>query len=210
MGRYLQGKDGKMAGSIGDGKDKVPTAAPMKAQPKPVTEDPNAASRVAAYYEALKAPRSTAPAGRVTLVNTDGVVEEYDAGDLDSASHFLTNGNCHSVAAALHRVTGYPIVLFYSDGFDIDEDDEEDQEHIRHVGVLTPDGYLLDGDGAMKLTTVMARCGWDSEVIAGGIEELEERIKVDTIQHEREWSELDPDNVASFAGPILGEYYSRR
>lgn len=44
MAKYVQGKDGKFAGSIGDGKNKVPTTPPVKPTPStagPVSQRPH-------------------------------------------------------------------------------------------------------------------------------------------------------------------------
>jgi hypothetical protein len=206
MGRYLQGADGRMVGSIGDGKDKTPVAIPAPAQPRTGPQDAAAADRVAAYYEALKNPKP--PTGLVALENTSGQIQEFEPGVLTHrVAFFLTSGNCHSFAAALHEETGYPIVIFYSDGtLEDDQDEDDESDHIRHVGVLTPDGYLLDGDGAMKLTTVMERCGWESQVLVGGVGELSETLEIDSIRHGRDWQPLDPEKVASFVSPILETY----
>jgi hypothetical protein len=59
MGKHIQGPDGKMKGSIGSGKTKVPTAAAAKSkvtkprQPKP---EPAYAEMLSAYQAAAESP----------------------------------------------------------------------------------------------------------------------------------------------------------
>jgi hypothetical protein len=182
MGTHIRGRDGKFAGSIGDGKTRLPTAAP--------------------YTLALPAQPS---ADRVILLDSDGHERTVTVGNLDSARRVLTAGQCHSFAAALHYATGFPIVGF-TGGHYIDEDD--DDGHMSHFAVLSPDGYVIDGDGVVALETLVARTGWAIEEI-GDTTHLREALGWDTQQYDRVWAPLNPLAVSSFTAPAILLYESR-
>ena len=68
MTKYIQGKDGKMAGSIGDGKTNIPTAPPPLPQAASTPE--TCSNTVDAIYEAFQA-RQANPAGYCIRCESD-------------------------------------------------------------------------------------------------------------------------------------------
>lgn len=159
----------------------------------------------------LAAARRALPHRTVELKDFMGNTKAVQAGDLDSAEWFLVGGNCHSLAAALHQVTGYPIVAFYKgDNYPVDDDEDEYAgDTVDHFAVLTPDGYVLDGTGAMKLDVVEGRTGWSSYEV-GGIPDMADIIDVEEDEMERSWQPVNTDLVASFVAPVLARYRQAR
>lgn len=134
----------------------------------------------------------------VTLVDFNGTRRDIALGDLPSASWFLVAGNCHSFAAALHDKTGLPIVAFYTSSSDEDE-------HIAHFAVITPEGLVIDGDGVMPVALIEARTGWEHQVLDGGISEMIELISYEQDFQGRHWQRLRPELVESFVYGALAK-----
>lgn len=63
----------------------------------------------------------------------------------------FTQGDCHVFAAALHRLTGWPIHAFDDYG-----------EPILHAFVMTPDGQAADVMGIRPLQDLLEYWTWDT------------------------------------------------
>lgn len=185
MAKYVRANDGTFAGSIGDGKTRVPKAAP-------------------------KVPLAAKPKETVHLIDAQGQSADIAVGDLNAASRFLTGGNCHSFAAALHAKTSFPIVAFYRDSRIAWEDDEDEDEgdHVHHFAVLSPDGYIIDGEGTQTLHRVLAACLWEHEEI-GSIQSMQEVIAYEKANLARTWQPMNPLIVDSFVAPALQTFENR-
>lgn len=187
------------AGRFAPGPVTVPTPAPTRTRHPEIT--PAAAPSIAEHYQAYRTRAVPEP---VTLLDADGQPHTVTPGDLDTARHVLTAGQCHNLAAALHQETGWPIVAFFRD---FDTDDDETEDNVKHYGVLTPDGYLLDGDGAIPLQDFQDLTGLtETEQLPAGLDELTQHINWDTTTYDRTWHPLNPDAVRSFVAPVLQAY----
>jgi hypothetical protein len=84
---------------------------------------------------------------------------ELEPGVLDEGARVtFTNGHCHSLALAIHRLTGWAIC-----GADYATDDFEGYEHVpNHVFIQRPDGEYLDVTGVFDPGE---QWGWDVEEI---------------------------------------------
>jgi hypothetical protein len=199
---------GKGTGStfINLGKDSAREGiTPPGVPPTQYTSAETPVTNIDTLYEAFK---TTTEPSQVTLRDYTGRTATLPAGDLTAAAPFLTGGNCHSLAAALHEATGYPIIGFIQgDNYPYDEDDDEyEDETIKHFAVLTPDGYVLDGDGAMPLKIVEERTLWESFPVSGHIEGMKTLIQEEEQTMERTWQTLNPALVTSYIEPILNKY----
>jgi hypothetical protein len=146
MPRYIKRKNGKMAGSIGDGKSQVPTASTiytLENSPEPH------GSRIADVFKRyLAAHPSPAP---ITLIDTWDNEVTITAGQLDDdAIYIFTNGHCHSFALAAHEATGLPMMgLQPVVDPDADPDDlwDPNMKYVNHIVLhLDPETYL-DAEG---------------------------------------------------------------
>ena len=63
--------------------------------------------------------------------------------------HTFSAGQCHSLAFALNKLTGWPLVLL--------SQDEDDPRQWEHCVVQAPDGRFVDIDGAWEL----GESSWD-------------------------------------------------
>jgi hypothetical protein len=141
----------------------------------------------------------------VTLRDANGLTCEVAAGDLDAASHFLTAGQCHSFAVALAEKTGWPIVEFWA------YEDEDDEGHVAHFAVLSPDATILDGDPPLPLHVVEGRTGWEHRILGSwnpaqpGPSPRDRVLAI--VESERAcgrvWQPLDTDLVSSFVDPAV-------
>ena len=141
----------------------------------------------------------------ITLPVVGGRSKTVASGDLKSASYALTNGNCHSLAVALHLATGFPIVAFFPNENDTDEDDEDYSERVQHFAVLSPEDIVLDGDGAQPLDEVLDRTLWEANE-GWTIDQLIAQIDKENQQEDVSWFPLSPPLVDSFVSPILAQY----
>ena len=184
-----------------------PAAVPTAATPHRQTARPgDAAAPAISITEQHQAYRHRVTAEPLTLLDADGTPHTVIPGDLDSARDVLTAGQCHNLAAALHQETGWPIVAFFRD---FDTDDDETDDNVKHYGVLTPDGYLLDGDGAIPLRDFQDRTGLtETETLPPGLDELADHITWDTTTYARTWHPLSPDTVRSYVEPVLHAYHA--
>lgn len=72
------------------------------------------------------------------IINSDAAYEILDRSNC--AGSTWTEGGCAILAQAIHMVNGYPIYVIYNEKFGSAE----------HLGVMTPSGAILDGDGKHK------------------------------------------------------------
>lgn len=142
----------------------------------------------------------------VILRNARGETQSFPAGDLNAASQYLAAGNCHSLAAALHEETGFPIIAFYQSEEACESDDDPDPDRVRHFAVISPESLVLDGDGAMGLRDLEAATGWIGEILQDGKKEMEAIILLEEREMARDWLPLAPALVSSFVGPVLEIY----
>jgi hypothetical protein len=117
MAKYVKDKHGKFAGSIGDGKTQVPTAAPRIPGEDPsannvtATEPFNLDASLAELTARWNANR-TDP-NKITVQDVNGFPRTVTFGTIDfDAVCLFTRGHCHSLALALHEATGHPIIAF--------------------------------------------------------------------------------------------------
>lgn len=80
-----------------------------------------------------------------TLTGTNGSAYTFDdtAIDADSSAAF-TQGHCHSMAVALHDLTGWPIIGICNELFE-----------CVHVGCVAPSGRFVDIDDAQHIVDVI-------------------------------------------------------
>ena len=147
---------------------------------------------------------------KITLDIVGGRSVTVAEGNLKGAKFALTNGNCHSLAVALHLETGFPIVAFFPNEADVDDVDDEwyDEgysERVQHFAVLSPEGIVLDGDGAQPLDEVVDRTLWEADE-DWTIDRLIAQIDEENQQEDVSWFPLNPDGVSSFVQPILSAY----
>lgn len=101
----------------------------------------------------------------------------------DRAALAFTNGHCHSLALALHRVTRTEMVGF-----------TRTERPFEHVLVRSEDGRLIDIRGARTPAEVIADGGQLS-----GINQMTLRHLVD----ECGWVPADPDAASAWVRPLL-------
>lgn len=198
---YRRDADGRFA----RGPVRVPSAAAATPAHPPAPGLPaDRVAPVAAAYQRYTAAASTSvDTNPITLLDVNGTARRVAPGDLDDARWHLTMGNCHSFAAALHQRTGLPIVVFRALG---DEDEEDDgYGHITHVGVATPDGYLLDAHGRALISEVEDAELVEADILPDGVPGLLAEIDHDTAVLGRRWQPLDAERVASFVDPLLAQ-----
>lgn len=150
MPKYIKRKDGKMAGSIGDGKDKTPTSATQPLVPArraglpPLTDNPVA--------RAFRNYLASQPAGtQLTLIDTCENEVTVTAGVFDDeAIYIFTNGHCHSFALAAHEATGLPM-MGLQPVVDPDADPEDlwdpNTKYMNHVVLHLDEDTYLDAEG---------------------------------------------------------------
>jgi hypothetical protein len=150
--------------------------------------------------------------GKITLDIVGGRSVTVAEGDLKGAKKALTNGNCHSLAVAIHLETGFPIVAFFPNENDVDDVNDENydeyySERVQHFAVLSPEGIVLDGDGAQPLDEVLDNTLWE-ESEGWTIDQLIAQIDEENQQEDVSWNPLCPPLVQSFVQPILDAYKS--
>lgn len=127
MVRYIKERDGKLAGSIGNGKTKFPTVGFSKPQ-----------------TEAMVSSKTI-----LTNVYRNSVEPETD--DTLFTEHNKTlykYGTCYKLAHELHKIAkekglNWRLVAVTPNHWDL-------QNHWVHFGVITEDGAFLDIDGASR------------------------------------------------------------
>lgn len=197
--RVLRSSDGKFAGSVGQGHQGVfrvpivPRAVLSSDSPSAdgLSEDSKLAETIAVY----ESSRS-----KVVLRDVNGTEREFLAGDIEQARWHLMNGNCHSLAAALHLRTGLPLLVFWS----VDSDRDEDS-HITHVAVRVGPDEMLDALGVSSISSFESCELVEVHDITQGIEGLTETLDWDSRENQRTWLRLDPGQVESFANRLIDE-----
>jgi hypothetical protein len=188
MTKYIKGKDGKFVGSIGDGKTKVPTAAPtISSQGSPEDSSSQIDSTSAAWSKYQEQ----------TLLETRayGPINEV------WARFALTMGECHNLAIAAHRETGLPLIAFSP----WSEEDSGTTGTLVHVGVLTEDGYVLDGHGTTALRSLEEDGHFEGTVLENE-EELLAWIEQDTSYGTGEWLPVRPEEFKGYVTDLLKEH----
>jgi hypothetical protein len=197
MAQHIQGEDGKMAGSIGNGKNSIPTprnletALPVTLQPLN-TPTQTVDATYARFTDSQTSPANPAP--------------ELPYGPLGElrAKWALTMGECHNLALAVHEHTGWPLIGF-SPWL---EDDHGTTGILTHVAVLTPDGYVLDGHGVTPVGHAEENLESDHTVI-NSIKDLETWMAADTINGSSEWLPTRPADFTGYVPQILAQYETR-
>jgi hypothetical protein len=154
MSKYIKSKDGKFAGSIGDGKDSVPTAAPSAPQ-VPVTINlkvkPEYAEKHAAYQR-LNERRETARTAMVSL--SDSLRAQWP-----EARYLAFTDDGHP-----SKIEGYGNAVIWDSVNDAplpDSLNEQAQTYFANADDYQFDsGYPLDHDG-VKAMAILGRCGID-------------------------------------------------
>lgn len=139
----------------------------------------------------------------VTLTDINGTTRTLPYGDLNAASWFLSMGNCHSLAIAIHEATGYDIIAFRNA-------DDEDQGNIRHVAVLTPDGYVIDAEGIDTLDQTEYLTSRWSEKVYGGSKGLLKLIEADQEEYNTKWLPVVTEGFSGYVEPLLQAYANRK
>lgn len=139
----------------------------------------------------------------VTFTDINGTTRTLPYGDLNAASWFLSMGNCHSLAAALHEATGYDIIAFRNA-------DDEDEGNIRHVAILTPDNYVLDVEGILDLDTFEYSTSRWGEKVPGGVVGLQKLIKQDQETYSTQWLPLAAEDCTGYVNELLAIYNNRK
>lgn len=140
----------------------------------------------------------------VKLSNTNGDKANIPVGNVAKARPYLISGNCHSLAAAIHEITGFAFICFR----EINSHDSlvEYEPHIRHVAIISPEGWVIDGYGVTGLDKVSLERNWIGELY-GSVEDLNKELDEDAKKYGRDWLPLEPYRVVSFALPIVSLYY---
>ena len=145
-------------------------------------------------------------AALVTLTGLDGRTTTLVETDLDAAGDILCNGHAHSLAVALHTATGWPIIAFTANPDSALGPDGSGEDrtlpHIRHIAVLSPAGYALDGYGATPLAELEAEEGWEHFVL-GDVAALRDAMAYDARRNGRVWLPEDAVACAGYVAPLL-------
>jgi hypothetical protein len=204
VARYLKGKDGKLAGSIGDGKHKTPTSMP--AAPAAHPDLPERTNNPVA--EAFRKYLATQPAGaRITLIDTCENEVDITAGQLDEdAIYIFTNGHCHSFALAAHEATGLPMMgLQPVVDPDTDPDDlwDPNSKYMNHIVLHLDEETYLDAEGIHRYEDAIT---YEFIPIADK-NELEHLIySINVKAEETVWTYPKPHYAEPFITPALQKY----
>jgi len=143
----------------------------------------------------------------ITLKKVDGSRKQFTAGDIVSARDYLVSGNCHSLALSLHQITGFAFACFRDIKPEKGSLNEHlYQPHIRHVAVIDPAGWILDGYGVSSVSEVTENYSWELELF-GSPDDLMSHIVKDAEAFGRVWLPPDPVATISFAYRITYMYY---
>jgi hypothetical protein len=143
----------------------------------------------------------------VRLNRVDGVSKLFPAGDIVTARDFLVTGNCHSLALAVHHITGFAFACFRSIKPEVDALGAGLYEpHIRHIAVVDPNGWVIDGHGVRGLDEVTNNYNWSVQLV-GSANEMMDLITQDANEYGRSWLPPDPEKLASFAYALAFIYY---
>jgi hypothetical protein len=115
-----------------------------------------AGAKVRELVAGLVTATTPEPAGtRTKVTGVWGREFPITAGVRDRASiEAFTHGQCLAVAIVLCHLTGWPIVAVLDFGSRVENPYATDNERLLHLGVLRPDGMLVDVRGARSLTAV--------------------------------------------------------
>jgi hypothetical protein len=143
----------------------------------------------------------------VRLSRIDGVSKVFPAGDIVAARDFLVGGNCHSLALAVHHITGFAFACFRELPPCSESLKESTYEpHIRHIAVIDTNGWVIDGNGVRAISEITKKSNWSVELV-GSAHEMLELVSVDANEYGRAWLDPDPNNMASFAYALAYLYY---
>lgn len=189
MTKYIKGKDGKFVGSIGDGKTNVPTAAP------------NISSHNSSDDSSTLADSTSVAWSKYQEQTSEAVTRPYGPINEVWARFALTMGECHNLAIATHRETGLPLIAFSP----WSEEGSGTTGTLVHVGVLTKDGYILDGHGVTERRSLEEDGQFEGTVLKNE-EELLAWIEQDTSYGTGEWLPVRPDEFKGYAEDLLKEH----
>lgn len=143
----------------------------------------------------------------VPLSRIDGVTKHFPAGDIVAARDYLVGGNCHSLALAVHHITGFAFACFrelppvkgsLKEGLF--------EPHIRHIAVIDQNGWVIDGHGVRGLDEITNSYNWSVQLI-GSAHQMMELVSADANEYGRTWLPPDPDRLASFAYALVYLYF---
>lgn len=124
-----------------------------------------------------------------------------------AARDFLIGGNCHSLALAVHHITGFAFACFRELPSITGSPNENTYEpHIRHIAVIDTNGWVIDGNGVRTISEVTRKSNWSVELV-GSAHEMLELVSADANEYGRAWLEPDPSSMASFAYALAYLYY---
>lgn len=141
----------------------------------------------------------------IELSDVSGITKKIPAGDIVAARDFLMSGNCHSLALAIHSITNFSLVCFRENPSNLYS--TESEPHIRHVAALSPEGWVLDGNGVSALADVTRNKNWSVEV-AQNSRHLRRMIELDASEYGRYWLPFEEEKLLPFAASIVSLYYS--
>jgi hypothetical protein len=235
MARPIRSKDGTFAGSVGDGKTRVPTPAQRSqairrrcsncAEPTSdyivrrldigeiefycgaCEDDETQISASLAHASNAWRQRQTrltttdAPETPSAPTTPDTAGLPYGPFSETRARLALTMGECHNLAIAVHRQTGWPLIAFSP----WHEEEPGTTGVLTHVAVLSPDEYVLDGHGATELDWAQHQSEQDGQVLKDE-SELHQWLVRDTDANVSEWLPIRPDAFTGYVPAVLAEY----
>jgi hypothetical protein len=119
---------------------------------------------------------------------------------LEEASWYLTAGNCHSLATAIHARTGWEMLGLRRTNSAYD--------YISHVVVRSPDGFILDGDGVADEEEYFSTHALKEKFSWNRIEPLIEKINEESVA-DGAWLDLDAKRLTPYAKILLKLYNDR-
>lgn len=139
----------------------------------------------------------------VELSDVSGGKRKVPSGDILAGRDLLVSGNCHSLAVAIHNLTDFSLACFRElpDG----NPHTEHEPHIRHVAVISPEGWVLDGYGVTGLSDITRQKNWSVE-IAENEQHLRKMINYDASEYGRYWLPFEETKLLPFAAAILHLY----
>lgn len=183
MMKYIQGKDGKMRGSVPTA-NRAPSPAPeIRIQSSSQTDSKE---QIAHSWDKYSEQHSTLPYGPLKETR---------------ARLALTMGECHNLAIAVHRETGWPLIAFSP----WSEDGPGTTGVLTHVAVLTPDKYVIDGHGATPLNWSEEQGEYEGQVLESE-KDLNSWIEQDTSLGSGDWLPLRPDEFTGYVAALMAEY----
>lgn len=122
---------------------------------------------------------------QVRLLGTHSRIFVLRAGSLDDAALLaFTDSQCHGLALAIQRRTGWPLVAV---------DDRSGK--CVHICTRDPGGWLIDVTGSHTQDEMTVASG-------GGVRQIDRKY-LEELQSRYGWVAPDPDGACSFVEPVL-------